>query len=125
MSILNRPILNTEVIENSILDSICHELCSMGQNFYGILRHMEWKDHTLYISGGYSRHRCCIRETLLNLLSKYQINTIKFEYTTEDFKNELVIESDLIPDEIIGDFGVTLSNGLIIQSDRKILVSLF
>ena len=123
--ITQKQSFNIECIKNSILDSICHKLCSMGQSFYGLLRHMEWKDHTLYISGGPSRHRCCIGETLLNLLSKYQINTIKFEYTSEDFKNELVIESDLIPDEIIGDFGVTLSNGLIIQSDRKILVSLF
>ena len=123
--ITQKQSLNIEPIKNSILDSICHELCSMGQSFYGLLRHMEWKDHTLYISGGPSRHRCCIRETLLDLLGKYQINTIKFEYTTEDFKNELVIESDLIPDEIIGDFGVTLSNGLIIQSDRKILINTF
>lgn len=123
--ITKKQSLNIEYIKSTIMDSICHELCSMGQNFYGLLRHMEWKDHTLYISGGPSRHRCCIRETLLNLLSKCQINTIKFECTTEDFKNELVIESDLIPDEIIGDFGVTLSNGLIIQSDRKILINTF
>ena len=53
------------------------------------------------------------------------IDTIKFIHTLQDFKNELVIETELITDEIIGDFGVTLSNGLNIQSDRKILINTF
>ena len=123
--ITKKQSLNIEPIKNSILDSICHELCYMGQSFYGILRHMDWEDNTLYISGGHSGYRCCIRETLLDLLSKYQIDTIKFIHTLQDFKNELVIETELIPDEIIGDFGVTLSNGFTIQSDRKILINTF
>lgn len=117
--------ISTEQIENSIMDSICHELCYMGQSFYGLLGHMDWEDSTLYISGGLSGYRCCIRGTLLDLLSKYQIDTIKFIHTLQDFKNELVIESDLAPDEIIGDFGVTLNNGLNIQSDKKILINTF
>ena len=123
--ITKKQSFNIEYIKSSIMDSICHELCYMGQSFYGLLRHMDWEDNTLYISGGPSGYRCCIREDLLNLLNKYQINTIKFEYTIQDFKNELVIESDLVPDEIIGDFGVTLSNGFTIQSDRKILINTF
>ena len=123
--ITKKQSLNIEPIKNTILDSICHELCSMGQSFYGLLRHMDWGDNTLYISGGHSGYRCCIRGTLLDLLSKYQIDTIKFIHTLQDFKNELVIESDLVPDEIIGDFGVTLNNGLNIQSDKKILINTF
>ena len=123
--ITKKQSLNIEPIKSSILDSICHELCYMGQSFYGLLRHMDWEDNTLYISGDCSGYRCCIRETLLDLLSKYQIDTIKFIHTLQDFKNELVIETELIPDEIIGDFGVTLNNGLNIQSDKKILINTF
>lgn len=123
--ITKKQSLNIEPIKSSIMDSICHELCYMGQSFYGMLRHMDWEDNTLYISGGHSGYRCCIRETLLDLLSKYQIDTIKFEYTIQDFKNELVIETKLIPDEIIGDLGVTLGNGFTIQSDKKILINTF
>ena len=41
--------------------------------------------------------------------------TIQFIHTINDFENELVI----------GDYGVTLSNGLTIQSDKKILINTF
>lgn len=125
MSIINKQILTTEQIKNSILDSICHELCFRDQSFYGLLRHMDWEDNTLYISGNHRGYKCYIGEPLLNLLSKYQINTIKFEYTQEDFKNELTIEIELVPKGMVGDYGVTLINGFTIQSDRKILINLF